>query len=225
MPRLHTSRDYEEELRHVRERLLYMGGRVEKMIVDAVRALSARDVDLAERTIRADRDVDASELEIDERCLQLLARRQPMASDLRFIVRTLKMVTDLERIGDLAANICVRVIRLERMPALPAETRIADMARVVRSMVSDSIDAFVREDCALAREVVERDADVDELYHSIYRDALQVVLTNPEQTQETIVLQSVVKCLERMADHATNLAEQVVFVVEGRDIRHRGLRE
>jgi phosphate transport system protein len=216
----HTDRVYENELKTLRERLLRMAGRVEQMIADSVRALVEQDVQLARRTIEADRLVDRAEMETDELCLVILAKRQPVASDLRFITLSLKMVTDLERIGDLAVNICERAIDLGPEPPLKPWVDVPRMASIVQGMVRDAIDAFVAGDTERAQSVVERDDELDELYTRVFRELLSTMLHDGSKVERGIHAQSVAKWLERMGDHATNLAEQVVFMVKGKDIRH-----
>jgi len=222
MAMIHTDRDYENDLKLLRERLLLMAGRVEVMIADAVRALIERDVVLARRTIETDHKVNRAEMEVDELCLLILVKRQPMASDLRFVTHSLKMVTDLERIGDLAVNICERAIDLSRSPATGSNGDLSRMAAVVQSMVRDAIEAFVRGDSDKAEQVMLRDDEVDELYHQIFRDILASMLREPSLIESGIHLQSVAKFLERIGDHSTNLAEQVIFMVRAKDVRHTG---
>jgi len=216
----HTDRVYEHELKTLRERLLRMAGRVEQMIADSVKALVEQDVQLARRTIEADRVVDRAEVETDELCLVILAKRQPVASDLRFITLSLKMVTDLERIGDLAVNICERAIDLGQDPPLKPWVDVPRMAAIVQGMVRDAIDAFVAGDVQRAQSVVDRDQSLDDLYTRVFRDLLSTMLNDGSKVERGIHAQSVAKWLERMGDHATNLAEQVVFMVKGKDIRH-----
>jgi phosphate transport system protein len=213
---------YEARLRELRERLLVMAGRVEQMIADAVRALVERDAELARETIEVDQKVNRAEMETDELCLHLLASLKPVGSDLRFITLSLKMVTDLERIGDLAVNICERAIDLSLLPPLRPYQDIPEMATTVQSMVRDAIDAFVESDVEKAQAVIERDDVVDALYTRAFRDVLGLMLRDGGTVERGIHVQSVAKWLERMADHATNLAEQVVFMVKGQDIRHTG---
>ena len=220
MGKIHTDREYESELKRLRERLLKMAGRVEQMIADSVQALVERDVELARQTIDADHLVNRAEVEADELCLVILAKRQPVASDLRFITLALKMVTDLERIGDLAVNICERVIDLGQDPPLKPWVDVPNMAGIVQGMVRDAIDAFVAGDADRAQSVIERDHALDELYTRVFRELLSAMLNDASKVERGIHAQSVAKWLERMGDHATNLAEQVVFMVKGKDIRH-----
>ena len=219
----HTDSEYEGELRRVRESLLLMAGRVEQMISSAVQALIDRDPEMARKTIEQDAKVNRAEVETDELCLLILAKRQPMASDLRFITLALKMVTDLERIGDLAVNIAERAIDLSGGGRpIVLHDGILRMTHAVQGMVGDAINAFVDSDVAKAEAVVERDNVVDDLYHQVFRDMLSKMLSDPELLEKGIHVQSVAKFLERIGDHATNLAELVVFMVHGKDIRHMG---
>jgi phosphate transport system protein len=222
MPRAHTDREYDNQLRQVRDKLLLMAGTVESMIAASVQALVERDPNLAQRTIEKDHKVNQAEIETDELCLVILAKRQPMGSDLRFITLALKMVTDLERIGDLAVNICERAIELAAEPPLMPYDDIVRTADIVQTMVRDAIDSFIKADDKKAEDVIARDDEVDELYHQTFRDILAMMRTDPLAIQRGIHLQSVAKWLERIADHSTNLAELVVFMVQGRDIRHVG---
>ena len=222
MIKTHTDREYETQLRELRERLLLMAGRVEEMLGDSVRALIQRDAELARQTIASDNKVNRSELETDELCLVILAKRQPMASDLRFITIALKMVTDLERIGDLVVNVCERAVDLASMPPLPTWQEIPRMADTVQSMIRDAIDAFVAGDAEKAQSVINRDNQVDELYTRVFRDVLALMLKDASVVERGIHVQSIAKWLERMADHSTNLAEQVIFMVKGKDVRHLG---
>jgi phosphate transport system protein len=221
-PKRHTDREYEAELQQVRERLLVMGGRVEEMIGNAVRAVGERDAGLARATIDLDHKVNRAEMEVDELCLRILARRQPMASDLRFLTLALKMVTDLERIGDLAVNICERAIDLRSETRLEGLDTLEKMADFVQGMVRDAIDAFLHNDAERAQRVIDRDDEVDELYHVYFRDVLAVMVVGADNVERGIHVQSVAKWLERIGDHATNLAEIVIFMVNGKDVRHAG---
>ncbi len=221
MPRVHLDREYEGQLEEVREGLLRMAGVVEQMIVDSVKSALTQDRSLARDTIDRDRIVNRLEVESDEHCLLILARRQPMAGDLRFVTLALKMVTDLERIGDLAVNIAERAVDLADHPQQPWPwDKIESLARMVRAMIRDAIQAFVDKDVPKAEDVIDRDAKVDELYWSIFRSALDVMRKMPDTVHDGVHFQSIAKFLERMGDHSTNLAEQVIFLVKGKDVRH-----
>jgi len=220
----HTARDYEQELMDIREALLEMAGRVEQMIADAGRSLLERDVELARATIFADQAVNQAEVDIDEASLLILAKRQPMASDLRFVTLVMKMVTDLERIADLAVNICERTLDLaDATVIMPAA--IPKMCEKTEAMVHAALEAFVDGDEAQARAVIDSDDEIDELYHQVFEDLLAQMQQQPDELHHWIHVQSVAKWLERMADHTTNLAEMVIFMVAGRDVRHPRLRE
>jgi phosphate transport system protein len=218
----HTASQYERELQLLRENLLKMAGRVEEMIACSSRALVDRDAELARKTIEMDRAVNRAEVEIDEQGLLILARRQPMASDLRFVTLAMKMVTDLERIADLAVNICERAIDLSASTPLVVHPDIPRMSAVVQWMIKESIDAFVSASSDRAWVVIKRDDEVDELYHHVFEDLLGQMRNDPEHVHQLLHAQSVAKWLERIGDHATNLAEMVIFMIDGRDVRHPG---
>ncbi len=216
----HTNRQYEEELRGLRAALLKMGGLVERQIAEAIEALVARNSDHAREVIGRDAEVNRMDSEGDERCIRLLARYQPAASDLRFITTGLKITTDLERIGDNAVNICERAVELNEEPQLKPYIDIPRMAQLARSMVRDSLDAFMRYDTELAEQVIARDDEVDQLNRLIYGELLTYMAQNPSTVPRATKILFVSKYLERIADHATNIAEMVVFLVKGRTIKH-----
>lgn len=218
--RRHIVRSYSRELDELRRSLVLMAGRVEAMIGQAVRAVVEEDIALARQVIEDDKAVNRDELDIDARCLQLLARWQPVASDLRFITLTLKMVTDLERIGDLAVSICDRSVALSAHPSAPNSPKITQMGRLVRRMVQQAIEAFVLRDAELAQGVLEQDDEVDELYHSLFRQQLRLMDSDRHLVERGILIQAIAKHLERIGDHCTNLAEQVIYMVQGNDVRH-----
>jgi phosphate transport system protein len=216
----HTIRAYEQELRNLREKLLLMGSLVEEMIAKGVAALSGRDTALAQATVRLDRRINRLECEVDELAMRILATRQPVASDLRFITTALKIVTDLERIGDLCVNICERVIELNEEPPLPPVGDLAGLADEATSVVHDALDALVARDVEKATKLLDRDAAIDEHYGRIFRDVLELMAHEPAAVYRATRVQSIAKYLERIADHAMNVAETVVFLVKGTDIRH-----
>ena len=204
----------------MREQLLLMGSHVEGIISASLRALVERDSELAQRTIEADRVVDRLEIEIDGLCLQILARRQPVASDLRFVTMVLKAVTDLERMGDLGVNISERVLELNNETPLKPYVDLPRMADETQMMLREALDAFVAKDADRARRVIARDQIIDDLYAQIFRELLTYMMEESKNVYRATRLQSIAKYLERIADHATNLAELVVFMVKGSDIRH-----
>jgi phosphate transport system protein len=218
----HTDREYEAELEEIRETLLHMGAKVEEMIDASLQALVKRDSELAQRTIEADHQVNRLEIESDELCLRTLALRQPVASDLRFIASALKLVTDLERIGDLAVNICERVLELNAEPQLKPYIDLPRMAEVAKGMIRDALDAFVKGDVRRADQVIERDKELDGLFVQVTRELLTYMMEDAHSISRGTRLQSIAKYLERVGDHATNLAEMVIFLVMRRDIRHQG---
>lgn len=202
-----------------------MGAKVEELLAHAMRALVERDTELAERTLYLDRNINRLEMEVDDLCLRVLARRQPVASDLRFVTMALKVVTDLERMGDLGVNICERVIELNEEPPLQPYVELVSMAEAAQAMLREALDAFVAGDAERAQAVVERDAMVDAYYSAIFRELLTYMMENPRNIFRATRVQSIAKYVERIADHATNLAEMVVFMVRGKDIRHVGKLE
>jgi phosphate transport system protein len=222
MARVHTDREYEAELKRLREQILYMGAKVEEMIALTMRALLDRDSDLARRMIEFDHVINRLEIDTDGLCLKILARRQPVASDLRFITSALKIVTDLERIGDLGVNIVERVLELNEEPPLKPYIDLPRMADEAQGMVHDALDAFVAGDADRARAVIARDQLVDAYYAQVFRELLTYMMEDPRTIFRATRVQSIAKYLERIGDHATNLAEMVVFMAERQDIRHRG---
>jgi phosphate transport system protein len=220
MEREHFSRQYDAELNEIREKLLVMGGKVELMIANSMKALVERDSDLADRTIAFDHEINHLEVEIDEKCLQVLATRQPTARDLRFITLALKIVTDLERIGDQCAAIARRVKELNQEPPLKPYIDLPRMANWAGVMVKESLDAFVRGDDELALKVCKDDQFVDDLNEQIQRELLTYMMEDPETISRAIKINYISKCFERIADHATNVAEMVIFMIKGKDIRH-----
>jgi phosphate transport system protein len=216
----HTDRQYEEELTDLRQSILSMGGLVEKQIAKAIEALVQRDRPLAEATIQKDAEVNALDVAIDEMCLRLLALRQPAGRDLRFITTALKITTDLERIGDRAVSISERAIELAAEPPLKPYIDIPRMADISLGMLRQSLDAFVREDPDMALAVCRSDDEVDKLNGQIFRELLSYMIEDPHTITRAMRILFVSKYLERIADHATNIAEMVVFMVKGQSIRH-----
>ncbi len=213
-------RQFHAELGRVRENLLRMGGEVESMIAGSMRALVERDAERCERVKARDHEVDRLEKEIDEACHRILATQQPTAIDLRFLVAAMKITSDLERIGDSAVNIVQSAERLNEEPPLKPYIDLPRMAELAAGMVRDSLDAFVRRDSSLALEVCGRDDRVDDLYKQLFRELLTFMLEDPKTVTRSLHLLLVARNLERIADHATNVAEDVIYYVEGRDIRH-----
>jgi len=220
MATAHTDKKYEEDLRKLREDILYMGGLVEDQIQKAVKSLVDRDSDLAKTIIERDHEVNRLDVDIDDLCLRLLALHQPAARDLRFITTALKITTDLERIGDMAVNICERALELNLEPQLKPYIDIPRMAQISRRMIRESLDAFVREDTDLALKVCKDDQEVDDLNSQIFRETVSFMIEDPHTINRAMKIGFVSKYLERIADHATNIGEMVIFMVKGKSIRH-----
>jgi phosphate transport system protein len=216
----HTDRAYETQLGKLRSCLLEMGGLVEDQITQAISSLTERDPVLARATVERDHTVNRLDVEIDELSMKLIALHQPAARDLRLITTALKITTDLERIGDLATHIAERAIELAAEPPVKPYVDIPRMAAVASSMVHRSLDAFVREDVELALEVCSSDDTIDRMHDQLFRELLSFMADDPQAISRTMRLLFVSKYLERVGDHATNIAEMVIFLVRGTSIRH-----
>ena len=213
-------RHFHEELDTLKQTLLAMGALVEDQIRRVMRALVERDDALAREVIERDHQVNAYDVEVDEKCVELLARYQPAAGDLRFLTTAMKIVTDLERIGDQAVNIAQRALELNREPQLKPYIDLPRMAAKAQGMMKDSLDAFVARDAELAREVCARDSEVDALKEQVFRELLTFMMSDPKTIARALHLILVSRFLERVADHATNIAEMVVYMIEGKIVRH-----
>ncbi|WP_447972180.1 phosphate signaling complex protein PhoU [Nitrospira sp. Kam-Ns4a] len=213
-------RHFDDDLAQLKDQLLRMGGLVERQIHEAVRSLIERDSDAARRIIEKDRVVNRMDVDIDETCVRLLALQQPAARDLRFVTTAMKISTELERMSDLAENIAERTIELNEEPQLKPYIDIPRMAEWTMRMVKDCLDAFVNRDAGLARKVCADDDVVDRLTEQLFRELLSFMIENPQTISRAIRLTFIGKYIERIADHATNIAELVVYMVEGKIIRH-----
>lgn len=213
-------RHLDQDLDRVRQMLLKMGGMVEGMVAKATRALLERSARLCTEVIEGDHEVDQLEIEIDETVHSLMSRKQPIAVDLRFLVAVMKINSDLERIGDSAVNIAQSVEQINDQPQLKPYIDLPHLSELVQKMVRDSLDAFVRKDVALATQVCGSDDEVDGLYKQIFRELLTYMIEDPKTVSRALHLLLISRNLERIADHATNIAEDVIYYVEGRDIRH-----
>jgi phosphate transport system protein len=211
---------FQQELQKLKEALLKMAALVEEAISTAVQSLVKRDSDLAKKTFEGEDQINRMEIDIEDTCLKLLALRQPMAADLRFITSAMKIITDLERMGDQAVNIAERAISLNQEPQLKPYIDIPRIAEIAQSMVKDVLDAFVNNDSKLARSVCERDDMVDGLNDQVFRELLTFMMSDPKTITRAVHLMIVCRCLERIADHATNIAEDVIFLVDARVIKH-----
>ena len=213
-------RHIDQELADLKSQILRMGALVESQIEGSIKALVDRDVDLASQIIERDTLVNSLDVEIDENCMRLLALQAPAAGDLRFVTTAMKISTELERMSDISENISERVIELNEEPQLKPYIDIPRMANWTMMMVRECLDAFVRSDAALARKVCADDDFVDNLTHQLFRELLSFMIENPATITRAIRLTFIGKSLERIADHATNIAELVIYMVEGKIIRH-----
>ena len=216
----HTNRRYKEDLKGLRDLIIQMGGLVEDQIAQSINALVDRNELLAETTIERDHEVNRLDMEVDDLCIRLLALNQPAAKDLRFITTALKITTDLERIGDMAVNISERALELMREAPIKPYIDIPRMAEIARRMISESLDAFIREDTSLALKVCKDDQEIDDLNDQVFRETIAIMIAEPRTINRAMKVSFVSKYLERIADHATNIAEMVVFLVKGKSIRH-----
>jgi phosphate transport system protein len=215
-----VERHFEKELAALKEELLLMGGRAEAVVRMAVEALRRLDQTLAQEVLEADKVIDRMEIDVDDRCVRLLALQQPMARDLRFITAALKIVNDLERVGDHAVNIAESTGRLAGQPLLKPLVDIPRMAELAGGMLHDALDAFVRQDAEAAWRLCARDDEVDALNRQVFNDLVAYMVEDPRTVTRAMELILVARNLERVADLATNVAEEVVFIAEARVIKH-----
>jgi len=211
---------FDEELSSLNGLVLQMGSLVEKAIKDSVQALVDRNDALAKNVIDGDHQVNALDIEIDEVSIRLIALRQPKAGDLRLLTTAMKITTDLERMGDLAVNIAQRAMELNREPILKEYIDIPKMREIAQGMTRDALDAFVKRDMKLAKEVIMRDDEIDDLKHKVLSELLFMMTENPSIINRAMRITFVAQYLERIADHATNIAEMVLYLIEGKIIRH-----
>lgn len=215
-------RHFDIEIEQLNELLLRMGAMVEDAIAQSIRALLERDMAAAEKVIAGDDAIDRMELEIDHHTIELIAAMQPTATDLRYFASVMKITPQLERMADLAQDVCERAIELNREPQLKPMIDLPRLAGIAQDMVRQSLDAFVRRDTALAREVIRRDDEVDDLTEKCFRDLLDYMIEDPRNIARAIRLTFVGKYFERVADGATNICEMVVYLAEGKVIKHGG---
>lgn len=222
----HISKQYEQELEDIRHQVLVMGGLVEAQVADAVKSLLANDVNLAEEVIANDYKVNSMEVEIDEKCNQILARRQPAARDLRLVLAVIKMITDLERIGDEARRIARLALDLTtRYPKKNQLSELEQLAVQARSMLHDALDAFARMDVNLALRIVEEDRLVDREYESILRQQITYMMEDPRSIPIALDVMWSARSLERIGDRSCNICEYLIFYVKGKDVRHISLEQ
>ena len=216
----HTDKAFESDLRLVREKLLAMGAKVEEQIAKSMRSLTDRDSELGEQVKESDLEINRLEVDIDDLCRKILALRQPAASDLRLITTALKIVTDLERIGDLAVNIAERAMDLNQAPPLAAYVDMPRLAELAQEQVKKALDSFVRADTQEAEEVLAGDDHLDDLFVKIFNELLAFMMEDSRNIRRATSLVSICKHLERIGDHAVNVAEMVIYMVRGTDVRH-----
>jgi phosphate transport system protein len=216
----HTSQEFEAELADVQRRLLAMGRQVDGVVESSGRALLERNVELATRIIASDRETDSMELEIDHLCLEILARRQPVAGDLRLLTSALKLVVDLERVGDLGVSIAERVVELGTESPLVPYDDLMVMLTTARGMVSEALTALVQREVARANRVIDKDDVIDAYYGQIFNHVVSRMREDPDNISRATRIQAISKYIERIGDHATNIAERVIFILTGEDIRH-----
>ena len=213
-------RHFEQDLEALKQQLLLMGGRAESVVQKSIRALERRDKSLAEEVFSDDDAIDRHEIDIEERCLRLLALQQPLARDLRFITASLKISNDLERVGDHAVNIAGSALRLAAEPELKPLVDIPRMEELATAMLREALDTFVRRDSEAARRLVRSDDEVDNLNRQVFRELISFMVEDPKTISRALELILVARNLERVADLATNIAEEVVFIAEARIIKH-----
>ena len=216
-------RHFDRDIEDIKELLLRMGAMVEEQINQSIRALLDRDTELAEQVIKRDDEIDLMEIAIDQKTIELIAKMQPAASDLRFVATIMKITPELERIADLAQDVCERAIELNREPVLKPVVQLPQLAESTQRMVREALDSFVRGDAELARRVIKNDDIADQLTEDSFRALLTYMLENPRNISSAIRLTFIGKYFERMADGATNICEMVVYLVEGKMIKHAGI--
>jgi len=218
----HISKQFEEDLVHLKDTLLLMGGMIESMLQETHEALVTDNPQMAAKVIDRDNQLDQMEKQVDEIAIQILALRQPTATDLRFVTACMKICTDLERMGDIIVNICERVIELSQYKPIKPYEDLPKMMKLTATMVTKALDAFVKQSLESADIVLRSDDEIDEYFRHIFGELVELMKLKPENVDVAMKLTFIAKYLERMADHATNIAEQVVFTVKGLDIRHSG---
>ena len=216
----HTSAEYERELQEVKDGLLYMGALTEKAIQKDSEALTERNSELARQVIREDELLDRLDVDLEERCIRLLALRQPTARDLRFITTAIKITGHLERIGDMASNIAKKIIILNDVPQFKPYLDLPRMMEIVRGMIRKSLDALVHEDIGIANMVREEDTVIDEINEQIFRELLTFMMEDPCKIQTCLYIMQISKSLERIADHTEGIADMVIYMVIGKSVRH-----
>jgi len=218
--RKHTSSHYEMELQEIKDNLIYLGALTENAIRRAIQSLTDRNTDMAKSVIASDYEIDKMDKEIEEKCIKLLALRQPTAIDLRFITTSIKITGHLERIGDMAVNIAEKVVQLNEEPKLKPYIDLPHMSSIVEKMVTKSLDAMIKRDLQLAEEVRQIEQEVDDLNEQIFRELLTFMMEDSKSIHRALLIMHVSKNLERMADHAQGIADMVTYMITGENVRH-----
>jgi len=217
----HTSSHYEKELQEIKNGLIFLGALTEKAILAAMKSLSERNSDIAHKVIGEDEEIDKLDSELEERCIKVLALRQPTAIDLRFITTAIKITGHLERIGDMAVNIAERAIQLNAEPRLKPYMDLPRMADIVATMIKDSLDSFIRSDLSMAEKVRQAEQVTDDLNEQIFRELLTFMMEDSHSIHRSLMIMQVSKNLERIADHAKGIADMVTYMVTGECVRHQ----
>ena len=212
---------FDQELSDLKDELLRLASLAEASVAEALKALVGQDARLARHVIKQDSALDRLEVDLDARCIELIALRQPKARDLRMITMTMRIGTELERVGDQAVSIANRVIELNQTPLAKPLVDIPRMAEIAQAMIRDALDAFVFAKTDRAREIIQRDADMDRLYHQVQRELTELMEKSSANIKSALCLMNIARKLERIGDHATNIAEEVIFLYEGQDVRHQ----
>lgn len=217
----HTSLHYERELQEIKNSLIYLGALTEKAIQDAMKALSERNSEMANKIIRDDDDIDKLDTELEERCIRVLALRQPTAIDLRFITTAIKITGHLERIGDMAVNIAEKAIQLNQEPQLKPYIDLPRMTDLVTAMIKDSLDSFINNDLERAEKVRRMEEVIDDLNEQIFRELLTFMMEDPKSIHRALLIMQVSKNMERIADHTKGIADMVTYMITGENVRHQ----
>jgi phosphate transport system protein len=217
----HTSSHYEKELQEIKNGLIFLGALTEKAIQAAIKSLTERNSDIARKVIAADDEIDKLDAELEERCIKILALRQPTAIDLRFITTAIKITGHLERIGDMAVNIAERAIQLNDEPQLKPYMDLPRMADIVAEMIKNSLDSFIRSDLSMAEKVRQAEQVTDDLNEQIFRELLTFMMEDSHSIHRCLMIMQVSKNMERIADHAKGIADMVTYMVTGECVRHQ----
>lgn len=219
--KMHTNSHYEKELQEVKNGLIYLGALIESAINGSMKALASRNTEMARKVIKDDDEIDRQDTELEERCIRILALRQPTAIDLRFITTAIKITGHLERIGDMAVNIAEKTLQLNEEPQLKPYIDLPRMTDLVSIMIKESLDSFISSDLHLAEKVQQTEQRVDDLNEQIFRELLTFMMEDPNSIHRSLLIMQISKNMERIADHAKGIADMVTYMVTGKCVRHR----